>query len=212
MNVWFRGAALAGGALLLMGMHVGAQIREGGSSLTNAPRGSGLIERADHPVVVWNNRDNVFVGGERIVTQFRVRLDPEAVSKDRPPAGVDGIIAYPGSGMLMVRGTKEAVASYRASLAKLDGAATAPSDAGAPPKPLEKGKAAADVAASAARPVITVAAQAKIGLNADRIEKRGRVMEAKGHVVIHLANGVELHAQQVRVTTKGGERQIFIEK
>jgi hypothetical protein len=213
MNVWFRSAALAGGALLLMGIHVGAQIREGGSSVIHAPKGSGPIERPNHPVVLWNNRDNVFVGGERIVAQLRVQLDPETVSKVHPPAGVDGIIAYPGSRMLMVRGTREGVASYRASLAKLEGeAAEAPSDTREPAKTKEKGKAVAVVEASATRPVITMTSNAKIGLHADRIDKKGGVVQASGHVIIELANGVELHAQQIRVTTKGGEKQIVIEK
>jgi hypothetical protein len=213
MNVWFRGASLAGGALLLMGMHVGAQIREGGSSLTHPPQGSGLIERPNHPVVLWNNRDNVFVGGERIVSQFAVQVDPETVSKFHPPAGIDGIIAYPGSRMLMVRGTKEAVASYRASLAKLEReAAESSSDAGESSKHADKAKAPAGKAWSATHPVLTIAAKAMSQLKADRIDKKGPVVHATGHVVIQLGHGAELHAQQVRVTTSGDEKRIVIEK
>jgi hypothetical protein len=113
----------------------------------------------------------------------------------------------------MDRGTKEAITSYRASLEKLDQEATeAPGDAGEVPKPKTNGKSLAKAAVPADHAVLTMAAKTIYGLNADRINTKGTVVQAAGHVVIHLANGVELRAQQVRVTAHGGQKEIVIEK
>lgn len=197
MKVWFRAAGLAGGALLVVGLQVGAQIREivpGGEVATPRP---GLVARPGHPVVLLHTREGEFVGGERTVTQIMFkRLDPKAaVSKISPPEGIDGIIAYPRSRLLEVRGTKAAVAGYRASLEKLD-----------------RESRESETAAPAAHPVITVAAAAKLALKADRVESEGETVRATGHVVIGLANGIELRAQAVRITTAGGKKRIEVEK
>jgi hypothetical protein len=195
MNVWFRGAALASGLLMLAGIHVGAHKREVGRD-KQAPRGRPtLAARPNHPVVLLNGRIGESVEGERIVEQILLKqLDPKtAVDRVSPPMGVDGIIAYPAAGTLMVRGTKEAVASFRASLEKLD------RESGEP-------------AAPAAQPVITIGADTKLSLKADRVETEGSVVRATGHVVIGLPNGIELRADQVRVTTEGGKKRIVIEK
>jgi hypothetical protein len=119
------------------------------------------------------------------------------VAKLTPPKGIDGIIAYPGSRMLMVRGKKDAVAGYRAALEKLD------REAGATETPgVEVG----------GRPEVVVAAKGKLALKADQVSQEGGETRATGHVVIGLANGIELRAGQVRITTEGGRRRIVIEK
>jgi len=206
MKVWCRGAALAGAALLWAGAHVGAQIRET-VGLPPAPRQrSGVVERPNHPVVLLNTREGEFSGGERIVTQFMLkRIDPaRAVEKVSPPQGIDGLIAYPGSRMLMVRGTREAVAGYRASLEKVD--REAGNERG------ERGQSLNEGEAPAGLPVILVPAHGKLSLKADRLENQGESTRATGHVVLRLANGIELRARQVRVTTADGKRRIVIEK
>lgn len=195
MRVWIRSAALAGGALLLAGMHVGAQIRElAGSGSKVAPR-SGPMERPNHPVVLLNGRVGESVAGERVIVEFRLQqMDPkEVVEKVTPPKGVDGIIAYPASRMLTLRGTKEAVSDYRTSLEKLDRANGVTASAGA-------------------RPAITLAAAAKLSVKADKVEGTDRDLRATGDVVIGLPNGIELRAQQVRITTEGGRKRVVIEK
>ena len=47
MKVWYRGAALAGAALLWAGAHVGAQIRETVGLSPIRPKGPGLAERLE---------------------------------------------------------------------------------------------------------------------------------------------------------------------
>jgi hypothetical protein len=207
MKVWYRGAALAGAALLWAGAHVGAQIRETVGLPPLRSKGPGLAERPNHPVVLLNTREGEFSGGERIVTQFMLkRLDPErAVAKVSPPKGIDGIIAYPGSRLLMVRGTREAVAGYRASLEKADRETGAKESSEGRPR-------MGGSETSGTRPVILVPANGKLNLKADQLVHEGDAMEATGHVVLGLANGIELHAQQVRVTPKDGQQQIVIEK
>jgi hypothetical protein len=207
MKVWYRGAALASVALLWAGAHVGAQIRETVGLPSTQPKGTGLAERPHHPVVLLNTREGEFSGGERIVAQFMLKqLDPEgAVARVSPPKGIDGIIAYPGSRMLMVRGTREAVAGYRASLEKLDRQAGAR-------EPGEGRPSLDEDETSAVRPFILVPSSGKFSLKADRVEQGGKGMEATGHVVLGLPDGIELRAQQVRVTTNGGRQRIVIEK
>src|SRR5580704_7567870 len=104
MKVWYRGAALAGAALLWVGAHVGAQIRETVGLAPHRAGQSGAVERPGHPVVLLHSRAGEFEGGERIVTYLVLqRLDPASVvDRVSPPKGVDGIIAYPGSRMLVV--------------------------------------------------------------------------------------------------------------
>jgi hypothetical protein len=200
MRVWYRGGALAGAALLLATGHIGAQIRQGVGGAPSPRAAPGLVERTGHPEVLLNTRDPEFEGGERGIAQLRFRqLDPKAaVGKIPPPKGIDGIIAYPGSRMMMVRGTKQAVAGYRAALEKLDregGAAAG-----------WKGMEAAE------RPEVVVPAHGKLALKADQVSQEGGLTRATGHVVIGLANGIELRAAQVRITTAGGSRRIVIEK
>jgi hypothetical protein len=194
MNVWFRGAALAGGLLLLMGMHVGAHKEEAVGDRTPGTR-RGLVARPNHPVVLLNGQVGEGIEGEQIVAQVMLKqLDPRtAVEKISPPKGVGGIIAYPAARILMLRGTKEAVAGYRASLEKLDsetGAALAP----------------------ATPPVITLAPNTKLSLKAERVVSEGGVTRATGNVVMGLPSGIEIRAHQVRVTTEGGKKRIVIEK
>ncbi len=195
MRVWMRSAALAGGALLLAGMHVGAQIREIGGSPGRTRGAARMTPRRGQPEVLMNTREGEFVGGERVIAQIMLkRVDPKgAVDRLTPPTGIDGIIAYPGSRMLEVRGTKEAVAAYRASLEKLDRAGTA-------------------AAASDAWPEIVVRSAGKLALTADQVSQDGATTRATGHVVICLGNGVELKARSVRVLTEDGQRRIVIEK
>src|SRR5947209_3843472 len=179
MRVWYRSAALAGTALLWVGVHARAQIRETvGLPPAHPPKG-GLKERPNHPVVLLHSREGEFTGGERTTTQFILKqIDPvKAVEKVTPPKGIDGIIAYLGSQMLMVRGTREAVAGYRAALEQVDRAA----GLGEPGKPGKEGEATSD------RPVILLPATAKLRLEADRLQQDGQVMQATGHVVIGLA-------------------------
>src|SRR5262245_31287068 len=128
MRVWYRGGPVAGAALLLASRQIGAQIRQGVGGPSSPRTSAGLTERAGHPEVLLNTRDPEFEGGERVIVQWTFkRLEPKAaVARITPPKGIDGIIAYPGSRMLMVRGKKDAVASYRAALEKLDRAAGAP--------------------------------------------------------------------------------------
>ena len=52
----------------------------------------------------------------------------------------------------------------------------------------------------------------KLVLKAERVTQEGAVSRATGHVVLGLRNGIELRAQQVSVTTEGGQRRIIIEK
>jgi hypothetical protein len=200
MKVWYRGGALAGGALLLASSHIGAQIREGVAGARMPRAESGVVERRGHPEVLLNTRAPEFEGGERVVVQIMLKqLDPKAaVGKVPPPAGVDGLIAYPGSRLLMVRGTKEAVAGYRASLEKLD-------------REAEGGK-PVDGAALGMSPEIRVPVTEKLALKAERVTQEGAMSRATGHVVLGLGNGIELRAQQVRITTVGGQRRIIIEK
>jgi hypothetical protein len=202
MKVWYRGAALAGAALLWVGAHVGAQIRETVGLAPKRVEGHAVTERPGHPVVLLHSRAGEFEGGERIVTQFMLqRLDPaSAVDRVSPPKGVDGIIAYPGSHVLEVRGTKEAVAGYRASLEKLD---RAPGE--------ERRHDGAEVVPGD-RPSLTIPENSKLSLKADRLEHAGDVTRAIGHVVIGLGTGIELHAQRVRVTRSGALQEIVIEK
>jgi hypothetical protein len=202
MKVWYRGAALAGAALLWMGAYVGAQIRETVGPAPKQVEGHGATERPGHPVVLLHSRAGEFEGGERIVTQFILqRLDPaSAVDRVSPPKGVDGIIAYPGSHVLEVRGTKEAVAGYRASLEKLDRA------------PAEERRRAGAGDVSVGRPSLTIPVNRKLSLKADRLERAGEVTRAIGHVVIGLGSGIELHAERVRVTRAGANQEIVIEK
>ena len=60
--------------------------------------------------------------------------------------------------------------------------------------------------------MILVPAQGKLSLKADRLVNQGESTQATGHVVLRLANGIELRARQVRVTTEDGKRRIVIEK
>jgi hypothetical protein len=198
MKVMVRGAALAGAALLVVAIHTGAQIREGGAGPVTRREGTETVTRRGHPEVLLNTRAPEFEGGERAVAQFMLkRLDPKAaVGKVPPPKGIDGIIAYPGSKMLMVRGLKEAVAGYRAALEKAD---------------MGAGEASGGEKAEM-RPEIWLPAKGKLDLRADQTTHDGAVTRATGRVVIGLPNGIELRAQQVRVTTEGGKRRIVIEK
>jgi hypothetical protein len=196
VNAWFRGGALAGGAILLVGMGVGAQIREIGPGPGGTRQGPGVQQRAGHPEVLWNTRGPEFEGGDRVVLQFALRrIDPKAaVGRVPPPQGVDGIIVYPASRLLMVRGLRDAVASYRSALEKID----------------REGVPAAVEAA--ATPEIRAPVNGKLSLQADRLVHDGAVTRATGHVVIGLADGIELHAQQVRITREGGQQRIVIER
>jgi hypothetical protein len=198
MKVVVRGGALAGAALLVVAVHTGAQIREGGAGPVSSPGSSEATARRAHPEVLLNTRGPEFEGGDRVVAQFMLkRLDPKAaVGKVPPPKGIDGIIAYPGSRMLMVRGLKEAVAGYRAALEKADGA---DSEVSAEKK-------------TAGRPEIWLPATGRLNLRADQTTQDGPVTRATGRVVISLPNGIEVRAQQVRVTTEDGKRRIVIEK
>jgi hypothetical protein len=198
MKVLVRGAALAGAALLVVGIHAGAQIREGGAGPVSRPEEAKAAAGRPHPEVLLNTRGPEFEGGERVVAQFMLkRLDPKAaVGKVPPPKGIDGIIAYPGSRMLMVRGLKEAVAGYQAALEK--------ADAGT----VETGGAEQ----AATLPEIWLPAKGKLDLRSDRTVQDGSVTRATGSVLIRLPDGVEVRAQQVRVTTEDGKRRIVIEK
>ncbi len=122
MRVWYRGAVLAGAALFWVGVHARAQIRETVGLPPAHPTQGGLTERPNHPVVLLHSREGEFTGGDRVIAQFMLKqMDPtKAVEAVTPPKGIDGIIAYPGSRMLMIRGMREAVAGYRASLEKVD--------------------------------------------------------------------------------------------
>jgi hypothetical protein len=199
MRVWYRGGILAGAALMLASGHIGAQIRQGVGGPSSPRPAAGLTERMGHPEVLLNTRDPEFEGGERVIAQWMFRrLDPKAaVGRLTPPKGIDGIIAYPGSRMLMVRGKKDVVASYRAALEKLD------REAGAPETPEKE---------AGERPEVVVAAKGKLALKADQVSQEGGLTRATGHVVIGLADGIELRAAQVRITTEGGRRRIVIEK
>jgi hypothetical protein len=198
MKVLVRGAVLASAALLVVGIHAGAQIREGGAGPVSRSEGATAAGGRSHPEVLLNTRGPEFEGGDRVVAQFMLkRLDPKAaVGKVPPPQGIDGIIAYPGSRMLMVRGLKAAVAGYKAALEKVDAGTAAVGD-------LEKAE---------ARPEIWLPAKGKLDLRADQTTQDGSITCATGAVVIRLPNGVEVRAQQVRVTTEGGKRRIVIEK
>jgi hypothetical protein len=207
MRVWYRCVVLAGAALLWAGANVRAQIRETVSLPPAYTQKGGLTERPNHPVVLLHSREGEFTGGARMVAQLMFKqIDPtKAVEKVTPPKGIDGIIAYPESRMLMVHGTPEAVAGYRVSLEKLDREA-------ATGKAGEKtqGPAVSDAASSS--PVILLPAGAKLRLEADRVEQDARTTRATGHVVIGLPDGIELRAKQVRVTREGGQQRIAIEK
>ncbi len=61
-------------------------------------------------------------------------------------------------------------------------------------------------------PVIVIPAGAKLRLEAERVAQDGNVTQATGHVVIGLANGIELRAREVRVTREGDRQRIVIEK
>jgi hypothetical protein len=200
MNVWFRSTALASGALLVAAIHTGAQIREGVSGPVPERQRSGLVQRRGHPQVLLHTRGPEFEGGERVIQYLLFKhLDPkEAVGKLSPPAGIDGLIAYSGSKLLVIRGTKEAVAGYRSSLERLDRAAPEPPS----PAPV----------AVAGRPEIVVSAREKLNLNADKVSQDGSVTRATGQVVIRLGDGIELTAQQVRIVSEGGKQRIVIEK
>jgi hypothetical protein len=202
MKVWYRSAALAGVALLWTGAHVGAQIRQSVGLPAKPVEGRGVVERANHPVVLLHTRAGEFEGGERTVSYLMLqRLEPtRAVERVTPPDGVDGIIAYPGSRMLVIRGTKAAVAGYRASLEKLD---RAPGEAARPSKAEN---------APEGRPSVTLPSGGKLGLKADRVERAGDVTHASGHVVLHLGNGIELHAERIRVNKGADGQEIVIEK
>jgi hypothetical protein len=202
MNIWYRSAALAGAILLWANIHVGAQIREAVGLPSKPGAASHPTERSNHPVVLLHTRAGEFEGGERIVSYLMLqRLDPaSAVERASPPRGLDGLIAYPGSRMLAIRGTKEAVAGYRAALEKLDRA------------PVEAARPAKGGGAAASRPWLIIPEGAKLGLEADRVETEGDVTHATGHVVIRMGSGVELHAAQVRVTRRNAAQEIVIEK
>jgi hypothetical protein len=202
MKVWYRGAALAGAVLLWAGAQVGAQIRETVGLPPKPVDGRGVVERASHPVVLLQTRAGEFEGGERSVSYLMLqRLEPaDAVGRVSPPRGVDGIIAYPGSRLLVLRGTKEAVAGYRASLEKLD---RAPGEAGGPAKA---------VSTAQGPPSLTLPEGANLGLKADQVERAGDVTRATGHVVLSLGNGIELHADRVRVRKSEAGQEIVIEK
>lgn len=206
MKVWLRGAALAGAALFWAGTHVGAQIRESVNLPSGHAQGPGLAERPNHPVVLLNSHAGLFSGEKQIVAQLMLKqLDPaEAVEKVTPPKGIDGIIAYPGARMLMVRGTEEAVAGYRASLEKVD------RQVGKVPS--QPGRSQSEGEVAGGRPVVLIPAKGKLQLKADRLVQQGKSTEAIGHVVLDLANGIELRAERVRVTGEDGERRIEIEK
>jgi hypothetical protein len=202
MNIWYRSAGLAGAILLWANIHVGAQIRETAGlppkpGTTSRPR-----ERGNHPVVLLHTRAGEFEGGERIVTYLMLqRLDPaSAVERASPPSGVDGLIAYPGSRMLAIRGTKEAVAGYRATLEKLDHS------------PAATDRQATAGGAGESRPSLIIPEGAKLGLEADRVETEGDVTRATGHVFIRLGSGVELHAAQVRLTKRNAGQEMVIER
>lgn len=202
MKVWYRSAALAAAALLWLGAHVGAQIREAVGLPAKPVEARGVAERPNHPVVLLHTRAGEFEGGARSVSYLMLQqLEPAAaVERVSPPSGVDGIIAYPGSRMLVIRGTKEAVAGYRASLEKLDrapGAASRPSKAESPRE---------------SRPSLIVPEGGKLGLKADRVERAGDLTRASGHVVLSLGNGIELHAERVRVRKSEAGQEIVIEQ
>jgi hypothetical protein len=202
MKVWYRSAALAGAGLLWVGAHVGAQIRDTVGLPPKRVEGRGVVERSNHPVVLLHSRAGEFEGGPRTVSYLMLqRLDPAgAVERVSPPSGVDGIIAYPGSRMLVIRGSKEAVAGYRASLEKLD---RAPGEAGRPAK-------AGSVVE--AHPSLILPEGGKLGLKADRVERAGDVTHATGHVILSLGNGIELHAARVQVRKSEAGQEIVIEK
>src|SRR5438067_2181012 len=202
MKVWYRGAVLAGASLLWVGAHVGAQIRETVGLPSKHGQGGGVVERANHPIVLRHTRAGEFEGGQRTVSYLILqRLDPAgAVERVSPPSGVDGIIAYPGSRMLVIRGTKEAVAGYRASLEKLDragGAASRPAKLESP---------------QGGRPSLTIPEGGRLGLKADRVQRSGDVTRASGHVILSLGNGIELHAERVHVRKSETGQEIVIEQ
>jgi len=202
MKVWYRSAALAAAALLWVGAHVGAQIRETIGLPAKPVEGRGVVERSNHPVVLLHTRAGEFEGGARGISYLMLqRLEPaDAVERVSPPSGVDGIIAYPGSRMLVLRGTKEAVAAYRASLEKLDrspGTASRPSKAEVP---------------GGSRPSLIIPEGSKLGLKADRVERSADVTRATGHVILSLGNGIELRAERVRVRKSEAGQEIFIEE
>jgi hypothetical protein len=202
MNIWSRSTALAGAILLWASVHVGAQIRQTVGLPPKTGAADRVIERSNHPVVLLHTRAGEFEGGERTVASLVLkRLDPVgAVDRVSPPTGVDGIIAYPGSRMLVIRGTKEAVAGYRAALEKQDGA---PVEAGG------LGKAGGGIER---QPSLIIPEGVKLGLTADRVERAGDVTRASGHVVMQLGNGVELRAERIRATKGSAGQEIVIQK
>ena len=139
MNIWYRGAALAGAILLWASVHVGAQIRETVGLPPRPGSGARPTERSEPPGGAAPHPRGRVRGrrADRHLSVMLQRLDPAgAVERASPPSGVDGIIAYPGSRMLAIRGTREAVAGYRAALEKLDRApveAARPAKAGGAP-------------------------------------------------------------------------------
>lgn len=206
MKVWMRGAALASAALFWAGTHVGAQIRQSVSLAPARAGGSGLTERPNHPVVLLNSHEGTFTGVRQVVTQLTLKqLDPAAaVEQVAPPKGIDGIIAYPGSRMLIVRGTEAAVAGYRSALESADRQAGTGVGNVRPNPSLRE--------APNGLPVIVVPARGKLQLQADRLAQEGTSTEAIGHVLLKLPNGVELHARQVRIVAADGQRRIEIER
>lgn len=207
MRVWYPSLVLASAVLLGAGFPAVAQIRETVPlSAAHPPQGA-LAERPNHPVVLLHTRAGEFTGADQTVAQFMLKqIDPvKAVETVSPPKGIDGIIAYPGSRMLMVRGSREAVAGYRASLEKADREAPARG-------PREPAGGPGERAVSPEQPVILLPTREKLQIKADHVETKGESLQATGNVVLRLANGIELRARRVRITRSGGQQRIEIER